>query len=205
MTLTRVAVLLVLWGVALSSLAQSQATENARSQEAAERSDDVPRSITESVSGTLQFAEGNFLGVAEAMPDNKYSFVPTAGKFDGVRSFAEQVKHVACAQFAFFNEFEGKTPPDDCEKGGHDTAKTKPELIKYLKDSFDYSNRVLAKLTAQNALDRVEGRYAGPNTKLGIAVVAVWHITDHYGQIVEYLRMNGIVPPQTQKCGLKVR
>ena len=112
MTLTRVAVLLVLWGVALSSLAQSQATENARSQEAAERSDDVPRSIAESVSGTLQFAEGNFLGVAEAMPDNKYSFVPTAGKFDGVRSFAEQVKHVACAQFAFFNEFEGKTPPD---------------------------------------------------------------------------------------------
>ena len=205
MTLTRVAVLLVLWGVALSSLAQSQATENARSQEAAERSDDVPRSIAESVSGTLQFAEGNFLGVAEAMPDNKYSFVPTAGKFDGVRSFAEQVKHVACAQFAFFNEFEGKTPPDDCEKGGHDTAKTKPELIKYLKDSFDYSNRVLAKLTAQNALDRVEGRYAGPNTKLGIAVVAVWHITDHYGQIVEYLRMNSIVPPQTQKYGLKVR
>jgi len=205
MTLTRVAVLLVLWGVALSSLAQSQATENARSQEAAERSDEVPRSIEESVSGTLQFAEGNFLGVAEAMPDNKYSFVPTAGKFDGVRSFAEQVKHVACAQFAFFNEFEGKTPPDDCEKGGHDTAKTKPELIKYLKDSFDYSNRVLAKLTAQNALDRVEGRYAGPNTKLGIAVVAVWHITDHYGQIVEYLRMNGIVPPQTQKYGLKVR
>jgi len=205
MTLTRVAVLLVLWGVALSSLAQSQATENARSQEAAERSDEVPRSIAESVSGTLQFAEGNFLGVAEAMPDNKYSFVPTAGKFDGVRSFAEQVKHVACAQFAFFNEFEGKTPPDDCEKGGHDTAKKKPELIKYLKDSFDYSNRVLAKLTAQNALDRVEGRYAGPNTKLGIAVVAVWHITDHYGQIVEYLRMNGIVPPQTQKYGLKVR
>jgi hypothetical protein len=83
--------------------------------------------------------------------------------------------------------------------------KTKPELIKYLKDSFDYSNRVLAKLTAQNALDRVKGRYAGPNTKLGIAVVAVWHITDHYGQIVEYLRMNGIVPPQTQKYGLKVR
>jgi hypothetical protein len=54
------------------------------------------------------------------MPEDKYGFVPTAGKFDGVRSFAEQVKHVACAQFAFFNEFEGKKLPDDCEKGGHD-------------------------------------------------------------------------------------
>ena len=86
-----------------------------------------------------------------------------------------------------------------------DPAKTKAELIKYLKGSFDYSNRVIATLTAENALDRIEGRYAGPNTKLGISVVSVWHVTDHYGQLVEYLRMNGIVPPMTQKYGLKVR
>jgi uncharacterized damage-inducible protein DinB len=132
-------------------------------------------------------------------------FVPTDGKFDDVRSFGEQVKHVACNQFAFFNEFEGKKPPEDCEKGGHEPAKTKPELIKYLRDSFDYSNRVLATLTAKNAVERVQGRYAAPNTKLGISVVAVWHITDHYGQLVEYLRMNGIVPPMTQKHPLKVR
>jgi Transcriptional regulatory protein, C terminal len=84
-----------------------------------------------------------------------------------------------------------------------ETARTKSELLKYLKDSFDYGNRVLATLTAQNAL--VEGRYAGPNTKLGISVVAVWHIADHYGQLVEYRRMNSIVPPATQKYGLKVR
>jgi len=166
---------------------------------------DVPTSISASVGDTLKFTEGSFLGIAEAMPEDKYDFIPTAGKFDDARSFGEQVKHVACAQFAFFNEFEGKQPPADCERGGHDSAKTKTELIKYLKDSFDYSNAVLEKLTAQNALDRIEGRYAGPNTKLGISVVSVWHITDHYGQLVEYLRMNGIVPPMTQKYGLKVR
>ena len=166
---------------------------------------DVPKTVADSVGGTLEFAEGNLLGVAEAMPENNYGYIPTAGKFDDARTFAEQVKHVACAQFAFFNEFEGKKPPDDCERGGHDPAKTKAELIKYLKDSFDYSNRVIATLTPENALDRVEGRYAGPNTKLGISVVSVWHITDHYGQLVEYLRMNGIVPPATQKYGLKVR
>ena len=177
----------------------------AQPKKPAAKQDDIPKTIAESVLGTMQFAEGNFLSVAEAMPEDKYSFVPTAGTFDGVRTFAEQVKHVACAQLAFFNEFEGKQPPEDCEKGGHHAAKTKAELIKYLKESFDYGNRVLAKLTAKNALDRVEGRYAGPNTKLGISVVAVWHITDHYGQIVEYLRMNGIVPLMTQKYGLKVR
>jgi hypothetical protein len=139
------------------------------------------------------------------MPKNKYDYVPTAGKFDDVRSFGEQVKHVACAQFAFFNEFEGKKPPDDCERSGHDPAKTKSELIRYLKSSFGYSNPIVATLTAKNALDRIEGRYAGPNTKLGISVVSVWHVTDHYGRLVECLRMNGIVPPMTQKYGLKVR
>ena len=166
---------------------------------------DIPQSIAESVSSNLEYAEGDLLSIAEAMPEDKYSFIPTGGNFEGVRSFGEQIKHVACAQFAFFNEFEGKQPPADCEKGGHNPARTKAELIRYLKDSFDYGNRVLATLTAKNALDRIEGRYAGPNTKLGISVVAVWHITDHYGQLVEYLRMNRIVPPLTQKYGIKVR
>ncbi len=197
-------ILLVISVVAFSAAENSATSQNSAAKRAAEK-DDIPNSIAESVSGPLQFAEGNFLGVAEAMPEDKYSFVPTTGKFDDARTFGEQVKHVACAQFAFFNEFEGKKPPDDCEKGGHDPAKSKAELIKYLKDSFDYSNRVVATLTAQNALDRVEGRYAGPNTKLGISVISVWHITDHYGQIVEYLRLNGIVPPFTQKYGIKVR
>ena len=202
MNIPRIAALLILCGLALGAVGKSKTRQESASKSATQQ-DDIPKSIADSVSGTLQFAEGNFLGLAEAMPENKYSFVPTAGKFDDVRSFGEQVKHVACAQFAFFNEFEGRKPPDDCEKDGHEPARTKSELIKYLKDSFDYSNHVLATLTAKNALERVEGRYAGPNTKLGISVVAVWHITDHYGQLVEYLRMNGIVPPMTQKYRLK--
>lgn len=189
------------------SLAQSGTPSKTSAKTTRTRSSraDIPTSVAASVSGTLEFTEGSLLGVAEAMPAEKYDFVPKPGNFDGVRTFGEQVKHVACAQFAFFNEFEGKQPPADCEKGGHMPAKSKAELIAYLKDSFDYSNRVLAGLTAANALDRVEGRYGGPNTKLGISVLAVWHITDHYGQLVEYLRMNGIVPPMTQKYGLKVR
>jgi uncharacterized damage-inducible protein DinB len=203
MNFARFAIFL-LGGLALTAIAVNTAAQDSSAKPAA-RPPDIPQSVAESVGSTLEFAEGNFLGMAEAMPEEKYGFVPTAGKFDDVRSFAEQVKHVACAQFAFFNEFEGKQPPADCEKGGHDSAKTKAELIRYLKDSFDYSNRVLATLTAKNALERAEGRYAGPNTKLGISVVAVWHITDHYGQLVEYLRMCGIVPPMTQKYGLKVR
>lgn len=164
----------------------------------------IPKSIADSVASPLSLAEGQLLSIAEAMPDTKYLFIPTAGKFDDARSFGEQIKHVACAQFAFFNEIEGKTPPAGCEKGGPSKAATKAELIQYLRDSFEYGNKVIG-MVNQNPLARVEGPYAGPSTRLGIAVIAVWHITDHYGQLVEYLRMNGIVPPPTQKYGLQVR
>lgn len=167
--------------------------------------EDIPKSISESVGFMLGWAEKGFLSAAEAMPESKYSYVPTTGNFEGVRTFGEQVKHVACAHFAFFNEMEGKTPPEHCEKGGPSKAATKAELLKYLRDSFDYGDKVLATLTPQNALDRVEGPYAGPNTRLGMAMAAIWHITDHYGQLVVYLRLNGIVPPITQQYPLKVR
>jgi uncharacterized damage-inducible protein DinB len=166
---------------------------------------DIPKTIADSVGQTLKWTEDQFYSIADAMPESKYNFIPTSGNFEGVRSFGEQVKHVACAQYAFFNEIEGKTPPDACERGGPSPAKSKAELLKYLREAFDYGNGVVAKIDAKNALDRAEGRYAGPNTKLGLAVAAVWHITDHYGQLVVYLRMNNIVPPTTQKYGLKVR
>ena len=167
--------------------------------------DKIPKNIADSVAGALSWTEGQFMATAEAMPEEKNSFVPTAGNFEGVRSFAEQIKHVACANYGFFNEIEGKTPPDHCEKGGPSKAKTKSELLQYLRDSFDYGNHVLSTINEKNALARVDGPYAGPNTRLGIAVASVWHMADHYGQLVDYLRMNGIVPPTTKQYGLAVR
>ena len=83
-----------------------------------------PKTIADSVMGPLRAVEGQLLGVAEAMPESKYSFVPTSGNFEGVRSFGEQIKHVACGQFAFFNEIEGKTPPAECERGRQPIRKT---------------------------------------------------------------------------------
>jgi uncharacterized damage-inducible protein DinB len=142
--------------------------------------------------------ETSFVAAAEAMPADKYDFAPTGGAFDGVRSFGAQVKHVACANYAFFNQVEGKTPPASCETGGPHPAKTKEELLAYLKESFDYAQGVQNRLTPANALDPVSGRYGGPTTRLGITTLAVWHASDHYGQIVLYLRMNGIVPPASR-------
>src|SRR5947209_2786477 len=169
------------------------------------QSNDIPTTIAGSVGGALKHTQARFVEIAEAMPETKYSFIPTAGAFKDARSFAEQVKHVACANIAFFNEIEGKTPPLHCERGGPAPAKTKAELIKYLHESFYYGNTVLATINPQNAVDRVQCPYAGPNIRLEMAVAAVRHVADHYGQLVEYLRMNGIGPPATERYGLAVR
>ena len=141
----------------------------------------------------------SFVGLAEAMPEDRYAFKPTDGAFKDVRTFAEQVKHVACANMGFFDEIERKTPPANCGAGGPDPARTKAELLTYLKDSFSYGDRVIRETTPSNALDPVDGPYGGSSTRLGIATLAVWHASDHYGQLVVYARMNNIVPPASAR------
>lgn len=158
----------------------------------------APPTMVSTIMPWWQMIQRSFVSAAEAMPEDKWSFAPTNGEFKGVRTFAEQVKHVACANYAFFMEIEKKTPPDACEKGGPSPAKTKAELTKYLTDSFTYAAEVLAKMTPENALDAAGGRYGGQSTRLGLTTLAVWHASDHYGQIVVYLRMNNIVPPASQ-------
>jgi len=152
------------------------------------------------VGPTLAMIARSFVDLAEAMPAERYGFKPATGEFGEARTFGEQVKHVACANYAFFNEIEKKEPPADCAGGGPGRAATKPELVAYVRESFEYAKKVLATMTAANALDPVSGPYGGPSTRLGIATLAVWHASDHYGQLVVYLRLNGIVPPASQRA-----
>lgn len=155
-------------------------------------------SVAESVGAPWALLARNFVSLADAMPADRYGFAPTQGEFTGVRTFGEQAKHVACANYGFFSEIEGTTPPEHCYDGGPSSATTKAELMEYLRDSFAYGSRVAAAIDQKNMLDVVDGPYGGPRTKLGIAVLAIWHASDHYGQLVEYLRMNGVVPPASR-------
>jgi uncharacterized damage-inducible protein DinB len=139
--------------------------------------------------------ERSFVSLADAMPADRWTFAPKDGEFKGVRTFGEQVKHVACANYGFFTQVEHKEPPANCEAGGPSPAKTKAELMQYLRESFAYAGQVMRRLTPANAMDPVEGPYGGKTTRLGVSTLAIWHATDHYGQLVVYLRMNGIVPP----------
>jgi len=144
---------------------------------------------------------------AEAMPEEKWSYRPAQGQFKNkkpesglveLRTFAEQVKHVACANFAFAAELDGTKPPEACDKGGPSPAHTRAELLVYLRDSFSTLKKSLSAITAKNMYDPIEGPYAGPNTRLGLAQVCIWHAADHYGQMTLYLRLNGIVPPASR-------
>ncbi len=153
--------------------------------------------MAETVAQWFDMIQRSFVSLADALPADRWDFAPKGGEFTGVRTFAQQVKHVACANVAFFNEVEHKDPPAGCETGGPSSARTKSELMTYLRESFSYATSIMRRLTPANAMDAVEGPYGGKTTRLGISTLAIWHATDHYGQLVVYLRMNGIVPPST--------
>jgi uncharacterized damage-inducible protein DinB len=135
------------------------------------------------------------VGAAEAMPADKYGFVPTAGKFDGVRSFGAQVEHVAESNYFFFSGFGLSGAPDDSKLKA---MKSKDELVQSLKDSFAFAQKGIDAMTPQNAFTPV-GSGKMQLTRAGWATLCLAHSMDHYGQMVEYLRMNGIVPPASQK------
>jgi uncharacterized damage-inducible protein DinB len=107
------------------------------------------------------------------------------------------VKHVACANEAWAKQMGAEKPPARCDLGGPNPAKTKAEILAYLHDSFVLADKAIADTTADNLLHANPGPYWGPN-RLSALTALVWHISDHYGQLVVYLRMNGVVPPASR-------
>ncbi len=109
-----------------------------------------------------------------SVAEDKWSYQPVPGLFKNdkpefgpaeVRTFAEQVKHVACANFAFAAELDGAKTPGACDKGGPNPARTRAELLRYLRDSFSVLKKSLTTINAQKMYDPIEGPYAGPNTR----------------------------------------
>jgi uncharacterized damage-inducible protein DinB len=146
--------------------------------------------------------EQQVVSAAEAMPEDKYSFAPATGEFKGVRTFAEEVKHVAFANHLYFGPLMGETIDTTHireEANGPESLKSKAEIVQYLKDSFALGHRAIATLTADNLVTPLpKPLFPFLSTRLSIGEIACWHPMDHYGQMVEYLRMNGIVPPASR-------
>jgi uncharacterized damage-inducible protein DinB len=163
-----------------------------------------PPSITSVLDFQLRIDEVEIVGIAQAMPEDKYSFAPTNGNFAGVRTFAQQVKHIATTNNRFFDSILGKTAPAAPDEGigsnGPDAIQTKEQIVQYLKDSFAYGHKAIATINADNAVTPLKDPAVGfLSTRMALAVFACAHAMDHYGQIVEYLRDNGLVPPASQQ------
>ena len=152
----------------------------------------------EAINAILDIGSMEFIGAADAMPVDKYSFAPTTGEFKGVRTFAQQVKHVAAVNYIFGATILNEKPPVDTnEENGPEALKSKAEIMKFLNDSFAYLHKAVASINDKNGLDQVE-LFGMKLTRIGLGAFSTAHPFDHYGQMVEYLRMNGIIPPASR-------
>lgn len=150
----------------------------------------------------LKSVESQIVSAAEAMPAVKYSFIPTDGEFKGVRSFGQQVKHLAATNHILAAAALGEEAPADAgDEMGPETVRTKAEIVEYLRGSFDHLRRGVdaigqARVVAKSS--PISPLAAKNKTSLTLTVEALIHAFNHYGQIVEYLRMNGVVPPASR-------
>ena len=148
----------------------------------------------------LSTIEKEVVPAAEAMPEERYSFAPTAGEFAGVRTFAEEVKHLAAANWQLGAPAVGEDPPAGTkDEAAPESVRTKAQILDYLKGSFACLHRAVAASAGEKLIEPIVGtKGTWQRTRLGRLIDAFAHASNHYGQIVEYLRMNGIIPPASR-------
>ena len=166
----------------------------------AQQGQQSPPTISAAMDREISNVEKEVVEAAEAMPEDKFNFSPEGinlkgSDYKGVRTFALQVKHIAASNYILWSQLTGDKFPQDYMGGnGPESLKSKAEIIKFLKDSFALGHKAAATLTAENMLQSPAN---SKSTRLHLVAFAVAHAFNHYGQMVEYLRMNGIVPPAT--------
>ncbi|HKD45965.1 MAG TPA: DinB family protein [Candidatus Angelobacter sp.] len=197
----------VILSVAIGALGQAAGNATAASPSTAapqaQTTTQPPPSIAAVVERQISAYEKNVVEAAEAMPADKFDFTPTSLNIPGsaykdVRTFAQLVKHTATANYRYWTTLTGEKMPENIKgANGPDELKTKAEIIQFLKDSFAVGHRAAKGLTSENALEQVQF-FRGSVPRLYVASGAVIHCADEYGQMIEYLRMNGITPPASR-------
>jgi len=196
----------LLLAVVLSLAAASAYAQATKSSSAAGTSASLstPPTIASAIDREISIIEKELVEAAEAMPADKFDFSPEklnvpGTDYKGVRTFGEQLKHVAASNYLIWSPITGEKPPDTVNEGkGPDNMKAKADIIKYLKDSFAFGHKAVATLNSSNLVEPITSSSVRPTTRLFLATFAPAHCFDHYGQLIEYLRMNGIVPPASR-------
>jgi uncharacterized damage-inducible protein DinB len=186
---------------ALASLGECVQGAAAASAPQAQQPQQPSPTIASVVDREISAIEKQVVDAADAMPEDKFNFSPESLKipgdeYKGVRTFAVQVKHIAASNYFIWSPLTGDKVPENIKDGnGPADLKSKADILKFLKDSFALGHKAAATLTAENMLQTPEN---SKSTRLRLATFGVAHAYDHYGQMVEYLRMNGIVPPASR-------
>jgi uncharacterized damage-inducible protein DinB len=160
-----------------------------------------PPTVASLYDGQLSGIEHELVPLAEAMPPDKFDFAPTNGEFKGVRTFAQQAKHIAAVLYMVAAAIQEQKVPVDLGTGenGPDSIKTQAQVVQFLKAAFAYSHKAVQSITAKNQLDMVKSPFGQGQTPRGsLGGILTWHTFDHYGQMVVYARMNGIIPPASR-------
>src|SRR5437899_3749114 len=195
--------LLLLTSLLFATLAFGQSAKSSPAA-GASVSPSTPPTIASAIDREISIIEKEVVEAAEAMPEDKFDFSPeklniSGSEYKAVRSFAQQLKHVAASNYLIWSPITGEKVPNDVNDGkGPDNMTAKADILKYLKGSFAFGHKAVATLNASNLVQPISSSSGRPTTRLFLATFAAAHCFDHYGQIVEYLRMNGIVPPASR-------
>ena len=161
-----------------------------------------PVTVARIYDNQLRTAETDIVPLIEAMPADKMNFAPTQGEFKGVRTFGEQAKHLGAVLYMLGAAVKGEKVPVDIGEGekGPASATSREAIAKFVKDAFAYVRSATQNLTGDGLTTMVKSPFGqGQMPKGGALQIATWHSFDHYGQMVVYARMNGIVPPASKQ------
>ncbi len=157
------------------------------------------------IGAQLDIIEGELMSAVKAMPADKYDFAPSQAifvpgqktDFATVRTFGQQAAHIAQANYYFYSSASGL--PMDANVSAIGKMTKKEDIVAALAGSFAFARKAIATITPANSFEVVKIEEPFMVTRATLAQFAISHANDHYGQIVEYLRMNGIVPPASAK------
>jgi uncharacterized damage-inducible protein DinB len=189
---------LVLWLPAASLLAQA-------SQQVVDTKNDASLDAQQekrSLQSLMKIVEREIISTVDAMPADKFGFAPTDGEFKGVRTFGQMVKHLSATNHILAAAALGEEPPADAgDELGPENVRTKAEILTYLKGSFVHLEKAVQAIGQTNIpvnASPISPLKRGEVTRLALITETLLHAYDHYGQMVEYLRMNGVVPPASR-------
>ena len=150
--------------------------------------------ISQSIRDEWNGAKGNVQRSATAMPEAKFGFKPV----DSVRTFGQILAHVAGANYIFCSAARGEKSPF-AEDAFEKTATTRAAIVKALEDSIKYCDTAYAALDDRKAAETIDGAFGSGKTARAAALMGnTGHVQEHYGNLVTYMRINGVVPPSSQ-------